>query len=126
MTDNHHEREYRERLQALLQQQADEVPVEVGERLAQIRRRAVAEMARPAVSRWLPGWPDRGWMWGSAGFVAATAVVVLAISLLVTNSADLIEIPLSGEPDVALVQDMELLEDLEFLAWLEEEEHGAG
>lgn len=105
-----------------LRTEASSVPPEVGERLAAMRRQAVATVDGRAAKARLPGFFRRREL---VAALCGAAVVVVAV-LLVTSGGSLRELPLVTEPEVAVVQDMELLEDLEFLAWLEEESQGAG
>jgi len=102
----------------------EQVEPEVAQRLAQMRRAAVAELDRREGrigARRSPGW----WIGGAA---AAAAAVALTVALLLPRGGD-------PEPDAALladaeareaIADLDVLEELEFLAWLEEEQLDAG
>ena len=111
-----------QRLQALARDAAQTVPAEAAERLASMRRQAVAELDERAFdwSRW-PGWRGR-----AVAVVAAAVVVMVTAWIYLRPATDAMVLPLVTEPEVAIVQDLELLEELEFLAWLEEESQGAG
>ena len=112
------------RLKAALRDERDNLPEEVRSRLAASRREAV-DLVEAQVNA-SGGWSfaallaPRGLAMAAAGSVAAIA---LWISL---SSPDDTALPLISAPEVAVVQDLELLEELEFLAWLEEESQGAG
>ena len=110
------------RLQSLARGAAQTVPPDVAERLAGMRRQAVSELGEERFewSRWF-GWPGR-----TLAVVAAAFVVMITVWTVLRPGPDVMVLPLVTEPEVAIVQDMELLEELEFLAWLEEESQGAG
>ena len=82
------------------------IPPAAVERLAQARRAAVAAADRPR-STWL--WPR---------YVAAGAVasVALAVALLL-RPAD-VALPPLDEVELVVAQDAELMEELEFAAWM--------
>ena len=83
----------------------------------------------PLSQNWMHGKPTEQGLMPSpvfASLAGAALVVALAVGLTFRGSTGAPEIPLVTEPEIAIVQDMELLEDLEFLAWLEEELQGAG
>ena len=87
------------------------LPGAVIERLATARRRALAEaLARQparlrAPGRWLP--------------VGALAATLLAVVLL-QRSAPVPALPLEDEVQLAAVENLELLENLDFAAWMVE------
>jgi Protein of unknown function (DUF3619) len=101
--------------QALDQQVAD-LDEDVGLRLATARRKAVAEMDRPAVlirNPWVP--------------VAAAATLMLAVGIWSMRTAPPALPVYKGEDAQMAAQNMELLSEMEFVAWLvEEEELNAG
>ena len=119
-----------DQLHVLARQTLEPVSDDVARRLAEMRGQALSQInTSPAVSerrlselfttvgRWSQSW---------AGLAAASAVVLIAIVLRL-SSTELLEMPVTQEGEIAVVQDMELLEDLEFLTWLEEEgSEGAG
>lgn len=99
----------------------EQVEPEVAQRLAQMRRAAVAELDRREAR--IGAHRSPGWWIGSAA-----AAVTLTVALLLPRGGD-------PEPDAALMADAETLEviaeldvlqELEFLAWLEEEQLDAG
>ena len=110
-------------LKASLRAERENLPEAVRNRLAASRREAVAQMEAEAASG---GWSfadllaPRGL---AATAVASVAAVALWLSL---SSPEEMALPLISSPDVAAIEDLELLEELEFLAWLEEESQGAG
>lgn len=112
------------RLLTLAGESLTDMDPSVTTRLAAMRREAVriAEAAEPDAT-----WLDR--LLGPAGLVTAAAAlsVVVAAWVALRPTGDALAFPLLSEPEIAVVQDLELLEELEFLAWLEEEEpDGAG
>ncbi len=92
---------------------------EVNERLVAMRRAAVQEFETRS-----GGQLQAPWFWGSA---AATLVTVLALGLfLYPGNSEVWMFDDFNEAQLAAAQDMELLEELEFLAWMEEEAVNAG
>jgi len=118
-TPQDHSAAFEKRAREVLQAVGNDVPPEVNERLVAMRRAAIQEMESPTSRQWQT---RRFWT-----PMAATAVVVLSLGLfLYSGSAP---VPMFDDFDVAhlpAARDMELLEDLEFLAWLEEEASNAG
>jgi hypothetical protein len=106
-----------ERLEQLARETG--LPPEVRERLAALRRQAVQEADAATAGRRWPGW-------ATVPVAGAAVALVLAVAVVVRQDAEVIELPLISEPDVAVIQEMDLLEELEFLAWLEAEAQGAG
>ena len=120
MTESEQQKTLDERLQA----EREKLPEDVRRRLAASRRQAVALLEESESG----SWSLFGFL-APRGLAAAAAVSMAAIALWVGLSSTLTEepaLPLLGAPEVAVVQDLELLEELEFLAWLEEESQGAG
>lgn len=115
--------EMERRLQALAREGSGVVPADVAERLAAMRRQAVAELDTP-VSGWssLVGWPA----WAPVAVTATVLVMMIGAWVYLNPTADPMILPLVADSEVAIVEDLELLEELEFLAWLEEESEGAG
>jgi hypothetical protein len=111
------------RFEALIRQQTETVPAEVGERLAAIRRQVVADTAATTNSPAEETSPCFSWTSSWPGLVLASTVaaVTLGVWLMASPGGDLLEIPLVSESEVVLVQDLALLEELEFAAWLEED-----
>ena len=97
----------------------DDVPPEVAERLVAMRRAAVQELEERSSSQW-----RTPWFWAPAG---AAAIVVLTLGLfLYTGNTPVPMFDDLDDAQLAAAQDMDLLEELEFLAWLEEEARNAG
>ena len=96
---------------------------DVQQRLARIRREAV-QIAEESSSPWR----RIAWFPGGRSLAALTAAAgfALAVWLGVRVGSEPPPLPVLDEPEVAVVQELELLEELEFLAWLEEEPVGAG
>jgi len=88
----------------------------VAERLAAARRQAVALLDGPqpsALPRLLP--------WGAA--VTSAAALLLAIVFWPgARDGSLAPLPLVDADELAAAQDLELLEELEFIAWLDEQQ----
>ncbi len=102
---------------------AEPVSPEVAARLAAMRREAV----RLAEAGGDPaGWFARLLAPRHLAGLAAACSLVLALWIGLRPGDDVLPVPLLDGPEVAVVEDLELLEDLEFLAWLEEESVGAG
>ncbi len=96
---------------------------DVQQRLARMRREAV-RIAEESTS-------PRGriaWFTGGRSLAALTAAAgfTLAVWLGIRVGNEPPALLVLDEPEVAVVQELELLEELEFLAWLEEEPVGAG
>jgi hypothetical protein len=108
------------RLEALARQATGEVPADVSERLAAMRREAVQVLEDERPSSWI-----RQWSPVTASMAGAAFALVVALWLVLQPDED-IALPLASEPEAAIVTDMDLLEELEFIAWLEEESQGAG
>ncbi len=116
------ETEQEARLKEALRAEREKLPEDVRERLAASRRQAVALLDEAESRRW-----SLADLFGPRGLVVAAAASVAAVALWVGLSApEDPALPLLSAPEVAVVQDLELLEELEFLAWLEEESQGAG
>ena len=116
------------RLRERMRQEADSVPDDVAIRLAAARRRAVAEFEElPPAARWLRFWFASGRGLGALG---ATAAVALAVGLLLRGDDQVGTLPsglvLADEAEIAAAQEVELLSELEFLAWLEADDVDAG
>ncbi|MEE9254399.1 MAG: hypothetical protein V3U43_05665 [Pseudomonadales bacterium] len=107
-----------ERARALLDESEASLTPDVTARLTQMRREAVAlSEARGSYSLLQPLMP--------AGAMAATLSAVVAFWLLATTPLPSIY---EDESQQLAAEDMELLEDLEFVAWMivEESEFDAG
>ena len=113
-----------DRLLALARESFGDTEPSVAARLAAMRREAVAIAEDGSrESSWLQH------LFAPRALVAAGAVLSLVIAawVVLRPTDDSLPLPLLTEPEIAVVQDLELLEELEFLAWLEEEEiDGAG
>jgi hypothetical protein len=53
-------------------------------------------------------------------------IVVLFVPGLFSGEEEILQIPLTLGNETVVFQEIEILEELEFLAWLEEEDEGAG
>jgi hypothetical protein len=112
--------EFESRLRDALASDARDIAPEIAERLAVMRTSAVAQFERT------PRRFQFSWV-AASGVAAALATVTLAAGLFLFSRAELVpEMPAAVEPEFAAAQDLELLTELEFLAWLEEEASNAG
>jgi|GEM_PF-2694452 len=100
-----------------LTEQVDELPETVRLRLQQSRRRAAA------IS-------EKGIPWVVSvrrpALLASIAVVALAVFFGILTRPQVPQLPVSSELEFAAAQDVDVLEQLEFLAWLEQEHPDAG
>lgn len=95
--------EARKQLEAISQ----ELPGDVTQRLQQARRQAMASVDEPRP--WRINWVAGG----------ALASILLAVTVLTTTFNATAPFPLVSDPDeFAAAQDLELLEELEFIAWM--------
>lgn len=96
------------------------VPDNVAERLRTMRQDAVALVDKPrrTTSFWLP-----------AGIVTSAAAVLVTIALVPQPGPEIEGIePLPSNlaaDELAVINELDVLEDLEFLAWMEEEASSA-
>ncbi len=99
--------EWAARLGEQLRRQEADLPPHVTQQLAQHRRAAVAAAdtggRTPGVWSW----------WAGAGAAAAT---VLAVGILLQSPVQ--QLPVADDLDLVVAQDVELLEELEFVAWM--------
>jgi len=96
------------RVRAVLDAQS--LPTEVAERLATARRRAIAEVSgRDAGLHHVP--PRR---WVPVGALAATLLAVV----MLRQAGEVPALPLDDDVQLAAVENLELLENLEFAAWM--------
>jgi len=121
MTESDRDKDLVEKARRLLDAQADQVPDGVKLALARSRHRAVTGL-RPARQRI---WRLRPWPTAALGTVA----VLLVAGMLVLRSPA--PVPLVAEPvqdlDVITAQaDLDLLEELDFMAWVAEQWADAG
>lgn len=117
-----------ERLQEALgsrvRSEFEQVAPEAAERLRVMRRVAVNQLERQQPSRREIGWLAGG-LAGSAASVALVVALVLPGQRPPGPAVPEQPFPeLSGD-ELAVVQSMEVLEELEFLAWMEEEANRA-
>ena len=111
-------------LGARLRNDLEQLPPATVARLRQLRQAAVAELDTPAGRQ--PTSP-RTPLFIAGGLAASAASVALVVTLLLPGSGGS---PVPGLPDLdaeemALVQSLDVLEELEFLAWMEEEANRA-
>jgi hypothetical protein len=120
MTESDQEARLREALRA----EREDLPEAVRSRLAESRREAIALLDDSEAGS--GGWSLTD-LFAPRGLAVAAVASVAAVALWISSSTlEDPAIPLISAPEVAVVQDLELLEELEFLAWLEEESQGAG
>ena len=94
-----------ERLAGMLRDGERDLPPEVVQRLAAARRTAVAAADRPSMGVW-PRYVGAG----------ALASVGLVVALML--QPDVTPLPPLDDAELAVAQDAELMEDLEFAAWM--------
>ena len=90
---------------------------ELADRLAAARRLAVASVDAPiprAPSAWVP-----------VGALASTLLVVGLFSVAIDRSVDHKSGPPLDDVQFAVAQDLDLLDDLEFVAWLDSDDADA-
>lgn len=112
-----------EALGEALRDRVEQVPPDVAVRLARIRRDAVAELDARAAQR-----PGRRWPVLAGGVAGLAAAVALTTSLLLPRAGPVGqpgELLLADADELEAMAEMEVLEDLEFLAWLDQEQLGA-
>ena len=108
MIDRTSDDKFVEEAARVLREAEHDVDVDVLERLAAMRRTAVALADHPAptaIGRWAP--------------TSAVAATILAVGIAFTNFQGTSPGMFDNELEQLAAQDMELLEELEFLAWME-------
>ena len=114
MNGQNEDRQDQDKLAAAARRHAEEVSPEVAARLRAMRRVAVNELdARPGTA--VPGW-----LW-PAGVAAAGVALTLALLLGEPDRSAPDALLLADTDELAVVAELDVLEELEFLAWLEEE-----
>lgn len=111
MNDKHHD-PFLDKAKQSLDHSVDDLPEETLDKLNQIRREALTAQSSSASSSWV-------WWAPGGGLVAAS--LVAAIWFMNPVAA-----PDNGLMDMELLtseQDLELMEDIEFVAWLMEQEN---
>ena len=101
-----------EQLGETLRQQELDVPAEVAERLQAARRQAVTHAEKNA-QRKARLWPRVA---GAGAAVSAGLVFAVAVLLFLQSPVD--SLPRMDDVELAAAQDAELLDELEFLAWM--------
>ena len=115
--------EFEARLERTLRNRGGEVPPDVAERLAAMRREALLEIPeKTGVTSWLRNWQ----LLVPVGAAAVAMFVALFVGVLLNGDEEILQIPMTLGNETVVVQEIEILEELEFLAWLEEEDQGAG
>jgi hypothetical protein len=115
--------EFEARLERTLRDRGQQVPQDVAERLALMRREALLEIPeKTKFLSWLSNWQ----LILPVGAAGAALVVVLFVPGLFSGEEEILQIPLTLGNETVVFQEIEILEELEFLAWLEEEDEGAG
>ena len=117
MTDHETEEQFVKALEQQLRVEAEQLPEDARIRLRSMRAQAIA------------GQPKRRWQdfaLPAVGFATTAAVIALAIMLNFSGNGSIPSLPVVDGAELAVVQDLELLEQLEFLAWLEEGGPNAG
>jgi hypothetical protein len=89
-----------------------ELPAEVTQKLADARREAVALADIRADHKGRSGLPQ----WSRWAGVGAMAAGVLVVAVLLRGPLD--SMPVADDLDLVVAQEVELLEELEFVAWM--------
>jgi hypothetical protein len=107
---------FAERSSQALDRSLEEMDGATLSRLNQIRQAALSDTAASRLSGWLP-----------AGAAATACMLVLAVNFSLRESVDpiTIESPLGDLDLLSSNEDLEMLEELEFYAWLETEMEGS-
>lgn len=105
------------RAQALFEDSVERLDARTRSRLTQAHHAALDELRRTRVA------PAR-WLWAPIGGIAAVAAAILLVGRLGTGLVHPGAAPLE-ELEAAGVESVELLEDVEFYAWLAEQERSA-
>ncbi|MEQ8857987.1 MAG: hypothetical protein RIC56_05020 [Pseudomonadales bacterium] len=113
-----------EALVRAVRERAEQVEPAVAERLGQMRRAAVAELDARSARR--AGWRRTPVLWGGGLAAAAAVALTLALLLPVTTEPDSDPLLVADADELEAIADLEVLEELEFLAWLEQEQLDAG
>lgn len=111
MNDNHQD-PFLEKAKQALDESADHLPPETQDKLNQIRREALNEADAKSRSAY--------WAWWAPGGGLAAAMLVAAVWLMNPDAP-----PPQPIDDMELLtseEDMELMEDIEFVAWMMEQE----
>ena len=108
MTTQEDDNNFQDQMRDVLRASEHDLDPEVLQRLDTIRRAAVAEAELAQTKLW-----QRPMVWGMGGSVAAAALV---FAVFVGSGAS--ELPPLDQPDFVVAQDAELLEELEFVAWM--------
>ncbi|NGX16296.1 hypothetical protein [Wenzhouxiangella sp. XN24] len=114
MSGQNEDRQDQDKLAAAARRHTEEVSPEVAERLRAMRRVAVSELGEG------PANAAPGWLW-PAGVAAAGVALTLALLLGEPDGSAPDPLLLADADELAVVADLDVLEELEFLAWLEEE-----
>jgi len=110
------------RMQRAIRSAQNEIAPEVAERLATMRRSAVAEFEARGRRR-----IQRSWIPLSAAAAAVASTALVAGMFLFRGNGPVPAMPAEPDaPEFSAAQELDVLADLEFLAWLEEEASDAG
>ena len=106
-------------LGARVRAELDDVTPATAERLRVLRQTAVQELDRGRR-------PSRTSWWVAGGLTASAASIVLVTLLMLPGApGNELVLPDLNAEELAVLQSMEVLEELEFLAWMEEEANRA-
>lgn len=100
---------WNEKAQRALRESEEDLPESVRQRLGEARRAAVTAADTPNSMSWTP-------------FLGALASAALFLVLVMPRSATQ-SLPLLEDTEMAAAQEVELLEELEFVAWMLAEEN---
>jgi len=119
---DHDRSAFEERTRAVFERSVADLDAGTRSKLTRARLRALRELERPALARqWLAG---NAQTVAAALAVAAAGVGWLVVSTLSTPEAPMSPVGIAEVSDFELLlgdDDLELIEELEFYAWLEEQ-----
>lgn len=102
-----------------LRSELNSVPDDTAARLRAIRQAAVAQLPDNQTAAGSNAVPSKSW-WVAGGLAGSAAGIALTVSLLLPQPKSVPEpMPEIAFDEMETLQSMEVLEDLEFLAWME-------
>ena len=112
MPNEPHESELEHKARALFEDSVERLDARTRSRLTQARNRALDEMSKGVVRRWI---------WAPAGGIALAAIVAVVLSWGgLRSGADSGAVALEDIDIVADSENLEMLQDVEFYMWLDD------
>lgn len=116
---NSKEKQFIDAAKAGLEQQADELSPEIRRQLSQARKQALQGAAKqPVKSYWQGLLPAAGWSSAVAAAVVAVIVILPSGTTPRTPAIELEQLSFETLEMLSAEDDLELYENLEFIAWL--------